>query len=561
MTTQLFSILNTAKISLLAQQLAIEVTGQNISNVQTEGFSKQTAVLQATSPRSTGIGQVGTGVRVAGIERAHDRFLLSQIVSEMQNKGEFNVRKDVFDQVEVLFNDDLGKSLNSGLSEFFGSLHDLANNPAGMAERSAVVGKAKTLLDVFRNTGNGLIQKQTDLNTNVEDEVGEINSLLSEIARLNKTIHENEPVAGFNANDLRDKRDQAIKKLSEKIGVNITSESGGLLSLTLKSGRALVLDQMPLSLVTKINGNNHGYNDVYLKDNLGNTVNISSEIGGGKLRGILDMRDTELEGIIDKIDRLTAGFIQEVNRVHQKGIGFDGSTGVNFFSNLTPVASANTNNTGTGQISVSNVNPVGNSVDKYEILVTGANSFQLNNVTTGLASGTFTFSAGSPIILAGGLSVTLSGSAATGDKFKFSVSENASRLSAVNGTVTADIRKIAAGSTNASDGDNARQLAALQNSLVFDANSLKAGGSGTFTFDDFYNAVVGVVGVNAKASKTNVTQQEGILLQLNSRRESASGVSIDEEMVNLIKFQQAFNASARLITTVNDMLNTLQNRI
>jgi flagellar hook-associated protein 1 FlgK len=264
---------------------------------------------------------------------------------------------------------------------------------------------------------------------------------------------------------------------------------------------------------------------------------------------------------LDRVDRLAAAFTQEINRIHQQGIGLDGGTGVNFFATLAPFTSANTNNTGTGQISVGNVNPVANSVDKYEIVITGGNAFTLNNLTTGLASGTFTFTAGSAMILAGGMSVTLSGSAAVGDKFKFSVSENASRLVALSDAVTADLKKVAAGSTSSSDGENARRIAALQNSKVFDSSSLKAGGSGSFTFDDFYNSVVGLVGVNARAAKTNVTQQEGILLQLNSRRESAAGVSIDEEMVNLIKFQQAFNASARMITTVTEMMNVLQNRI
>ena len=119
MTSNIFSILNTAKMGLLSQQLAIEVTGQNIANVQTEGYSRQEVNFEASNPRNFSLGQIGTGVRVAGIERSHDKFLFSQILGEGDALGRFQVRKDVFEQLELLLSENNGRSLNGSLSSFF----------------------------------------------------------------------------------------------------------------------------------------------------------------------------------------------------------------------------------------------------------------------------------------------------------------------------------------------------------------------------------------------------------------------------------------------------------
>jgi flagellar hook-associated protein 1 FlgK len=560
MTSNIFGVLNSGKVGLLAQQFAIEVTGQNIANVQTEGYSRQKIVFAANDPRSFGIGQIGTGVKVDGIERAHDKFLARQITSENINKGLFDLKKDVFEQMEVLFDSTFGGSLNDNFNQFFGSLQDLANNPSGLAERADVLGKAETALGEFKRIGDGLFNEKINLDQTIITEVGEINSLINDISQLNSSIHENETVEGFNANDLRDRRDLLVNRLSEKVDINVTTEEDGQIDITLGNGQPLVLKQQGFSLATSINGNNKGFKDVNLTNTNGNLINITSSLIGGKLKGLVDMRDTELDSTLDSLDRLAAGFIQEVNRVHKDGVGNDGSSGLDFFTSLTPTSLANTSNLGTASVSIFNGSPTTVSVDKYEISFTGSNSFTLNNLTTGLASGTFTFTNGNPLNLAGGLSTTISGSAAAGDKIEFSVSENASRTASVSNNVKTNLQRIAAGKTLAGDGQNALELSNLQNSLTFNGTSLQSG-SGAFTFSDVYNSIITGVAVKSSSARLNADQQEGIQLQLSNRRESRSGVSIDEEMVNLIKFQQAFNAAARIITTVEEMLNTLQNNI
>jgi flagellar hook-associated protein 1 FlgK len=126
----------------------------------------------------------------------------------------------------------------------------------------------------------------------------------------------------------------------------------------------------------------------------------------------------------------------------------------------------------------------------------------------------------------------------------------------VSSDIIANTQKIAAGNTRSGDGGNVIQLAALQDSLVFNSVTLQSG-SGTYTFDEFYNAVVATIGINSFSAQSTLRQQEGVMLQLDSRRQSIAGVSIDEEMIKMIKFQQAYNASARIISVVDEMLDTL----
>jgi flagellar hook-associated protein 1 len=560
MTSNIFSILNTAKLGLRSQQLAIEVTGQNISNVQTEGYSRQEVNFEATNPRSFSLGQLGTGVRVAGIERSHDEFLFSQILGEGDALGRFGVRKDVFDQLEVLLSENNGQSLNQSLSRFFDGVQDVSANPTGLPERSSLVAEAKNLATVFNNLGESLFQIQQNLNATISVEVAEINSLTQEIAALNKSIHANEPTT-FSANDLRDRRDLKVKELSELIDLNFVDEQDGQISVTLGDGTPLVLQSTAFALDTTINGNNKSFLDVVVQDLAGNSTNITSSISSGKLKGYLEMRDTEVEVLRDKLDRLAAGFVQEFNEVHQQGFGVDGSTGNNFFNPLSTTVETDVDNTGSAALVATNADPSNVSIDKFEITVTGANSFTLTNLTTGTNEGTFNFTSGTTFNLANGFAVTISGAPAVGDKFKLSVSDSAARNFSVASGVASNSNKISAGLNSSADGANALKLVDLQSKLIFDSISLDSAGSGTFTFDEFYGSIVSTVGIEAFSSQSTYIQQEGILLQLDTRRESISGVSIDEEMINMIKFQQAYNAAARLIGVVDELLDTIISQV
>jgi len=560
MTTNIFSALSSAKLGLLAQQLAIEVTGQNIANVETEGYSRQDVTFEANTPRHAikygSMHQIGTGVRVAGIERAHDQFLFEQIMDEGDLTGSTEVKKEIFEQLEILFNEGSGRSLNDALSSFFASIHDLATNARGLPERANLVSKAEHLASTFNQTGKQLFTIQRNIDATLETEVVEINSLTTQIGKLNESIHANEPASQYKANDLRDNRDRLVKELSKKIDIQLIEESDNQISLTLKDGTALVLKDRVFKLSTSLNGDNDSFKDVNIEYGSG-LKNITSTIKGGELRGYLDMRDTEVKSVIDKMNILSASFIQEFNGIHRAGVGIDKSSGLDFFSALDVTVDHDVENTGTAVVSMTNASPTTVSVDEYEIAFTSSSSFTLNNLTTNASSGTFTFTTGSTFNIKDGFAVTISGTAVAGDTVTFSVSEDAASGMSVSSTITANTRKIAAGTTTNGDGANALLMADLQNTLSFNSVTWSGSGSGSYTFDEYYNAVVSTIGIESFSAQATLRQQEGIMLQLNSRRESISGVSIDEEMIKMIKFQQAYNASARMISVVDEMLDAL----
>ena len=563
MTTNIFSALSSAKLGLLAQQLAIEVTGQNIANVETEGYSRQDVTFEANTPRHAikygSMHQIGTGVRVAGIERAHDQFLFEQIMDEGDLSGSTEVKKDIFEQLEVLFNEGSGRSLNDALSSFFASIHDLATNARGLSERADLVSKAEHLASTFNQTGKQLFTIQRNIDATIETEVVEINSLTTQIGKLNESIHANEPASQYKANDLRDNRDRLVKELSKKIDIQLIEESDNQISLTLKDGTALVLKDRVFKLSTSLNGDNDSFKDVNIEYGSG-LKNITSTITGGELRGYLDMRDTEVKSVLDKMNILSASFIQEFNGIHRAGFGIDGSSGLDFFSPLDVTVDHDVGADYTGTsivVSVTNASPTTVSVDEFELAFTGSNTFTLNNLTTNASSGTFTFTTGSTFNIKDGFAVTISGAAVSGDKVTFSVSEDAASGMSVSSTITANTRKIAAGTTTNGDGANALLMADLQDTLSFNSVTWSGSGSGSYTFDEYYNAVVSTIGIESFSAQATLRQQEGIMLQLNSRRESISGVSIDEEMIKMIKFQQAYNASARMISVVDEMLDAL----
>jgi len=555
MTSNIFSVLNTAKLGLQTNQLAIEVVGHNIANVQTEGFSRQEVILEANRPRQVGLAFLGTGVRATSITRDFDQFLFNQILGESSTLGNFDIRNTFFQRLETILNESGGVGLNNALSEFFTAFDDLASNPTNLAARTAVLSTAGTLATVFNRLGTALFQQRLNLDNAVTAEVTEINGMLNEIAELNRSILkiENGNVA---ANDLRDQRDLLIKQLSEKVDVQLIDTNDSNTTLTLSGGTPLVLGTTVFQLSTGANPDNRGFKDILVDDGMGGTINVTNQILDGELRGFLDMRDVETQGLIDQLDRLAAGLMEQVNGVHLQGIGLDGSSGNLFFDTLTPTVTISSQNLGTGTVTAINASPSTVTVDKFQIQFTGPGNFDLFNLTTNQTVATG-LAVGGTINIANGLAITTGGAPVAGDTVDISISEDAAVNMALSSTVLNDLDKIAAGLSGPGDGQNALNISNLQNSLVFSAGAFTPG-AGSSTFDDFFNSLISGLGAGSRSSQTILKQQEGIMLQLNTQRESISGVSLDEEMINLIKFQQAYAASARMVTVIEEMFDVLQ---
>jgi flagellar hook-associated protein 1 FlgK len=555
MTANIFSVLNTAKLGLQTNQTAIEITGHNIANVQTEGFSRQEVTLEANRPRRVGLAFLGTGVRATSVTRDFDQFLFNQILGESSTLGNFDIRNTFFQRLETIVNESSGVSLNNAMSEFFLAFDDLASNPTNLSARTAVLSAGGTLATVFNQLGSSLLQQRINLDGAVTAEVTEINSMLDEVAELNRSIigleNGNTP-----ANDLRDQRDLLIKQLSEKIDVQLIDTNDNNTTLTLAGGTPLVVGTTVFHLSAAANPDNRGFKDILADDGTGGTINVTAEIQGGEMRGLLDMRDAETQGLIDQLDRLAAGLMEQVNGAHLQGLGLDGSSGNLFFETLTPTVTINSQNMGTPTVTAINASPSTVTVDKFQIQFTGPGFFNVFNLTTNqtVAMG---LAVGGTVNIANGLAITTGGTPMNGDTVDISISEDAAMNMTLSSTVLDDTDKIAAGLSGTGDGQNALNISNLQSSLVFSSGAFTPG-TGTSTFDDFYNSLVSGLGSGSRSSQTILRQQEGVMLQLNSQRESISGVSLDEEMVNLIKFQQAYAASARMITVIEEMFDVLQ---
>ena len=268
--SNVFGILNTGKVALLSQQAAIQVTGQNIANVNTEGYSRQEVIFEAATPINSIPGMLGTGVKITEIQRVFDQFIFSQINSETYTMGSFEAQKEVLDQIEIVFNETTGGGLSNTLSEFFAAFQDLSINPQGLAQREAVLGKTAIVISRIQQLGSDLKQKRTDVDNNISATIDDLNLITSQIAQLNKQIHESEAGDLVNANDLRDQREKKIKELADLIDIQTLEENNNQITITTNQGQQLVLGQTAFSLSTQIDGDNFGLNNVMLDDGQGN---------------------------------------------------------------------------------------------------------------------------------------------------------------------------------------------------------------------------------------------------------------------------------------------------
>ena len=455
--SNVFGILNTGRTALLTQQKAIDVTGHNIANVNTDGYSRQRVNMETNEPYSSQPGQTGTGVRAAEIQRIYDRFLGAQINNENQNLGNWETQKGVLERVEIIFDESSGYGLNQAMSEFWNAWQDLANNPSDYAGRAALLAKSETMTTTFNNICSNLEQIQTDIDTSIMGTVKEINSIAERIAGLNQKIALTE-VGGQNANDYRDSRDLLLKELSLMINIDSFENSDGKVTVLVAGGRPLVENISSWNLSTQPDVDSD-FQDIAWTDSDGHLVDITDSISGGKLKGWLEARDVTIPDYLSKLDNLAEGIITEVNDLHKAGLGLNDVSvaGRNFFAGTTATNMA---------------------VDVDDV----------NNIAA----------AGSSDGLPGGNS-------------------------------------------------NAIEIANLQNALKMNSD--------TATFDDYYNSLVSDVGSGVQKATVNFDHQSSMVTHLDNYRESVSGVSLDEEMVNLIKFQHGYNAAARLISVADELLD------
>lgn len=322
----LISALNSARTSLEVNQKSIEIVGNNISNVNTEGYSRQTAELETYPAMNFGDFFIGQGVKITNVSREHDVFIEQQIKQKAVDYGYQDALTRPLGELErvLTITED---NISTDIDNFFDSLQELTADPSDLVQRNNVILQGDVLATSFNNAINQLDAIQENINNTVVSKLDEVNSQLREIADLNERIYSIE-IRGQSANSARDQRDMVAKDLAKSLGAISMEDKNGMLSVTLPGGLPLVQGLMPMTIVAQTSGN-----QMTLQLQAGGvTRDLSTRNLGGAFKGLIEVRDHLIPELTGDLDKLAYELSVQVNLQHQAGGALDSSTGNLFFS-------------------------------------------------------------------------------------------------------------------------------------------------------------------------------------------------------------------------------------
>jgi flagellar hook-associated protein 1 len=451
--SSLFGTLSIAVGALQANQGALTATTNNVANANTPGYSRQRPVLVESDPVVLGALTFGTGVSLQNLESLRDPILQLRIQQETQQQGQLNTSVSALQQTQVLFSGG-SSDLGAQISNFFDSLDQLSTDPANISLRQAVLTAAGNVANSFHSTADTLIQQRSNLDLSVTQTVTQVNTLSSQIAKLNGQIASLQ-TTNHDASAFVDQRDVLIGQLSSLVDVATINSDHGL-TLTTSNGTALVAGNQSFTLTTQSDAS--GTQHIFAQG-----ADITARLTSGSLAGLIEVRDQILPGLLSNLDSLASGLANTVNAVHHGGTDLTGAAGGDLFV------------------------PPGPTGQGY------AASIAVEITDPSLIAASSDGSAGS------------------------------------NG--------------------NAVLLAGVRNQPVADGK----------TATDFYANLVFGVGSAVANGSAELSASQLALQQLQDQRGSISGVSLDEEAANMVRFQNAYDAAARVVTTVNQMLETVIN--
>jgi flagellar hook-associated protein 1 FlgK len=451
----LFESLSSATSALTAARLGLDVTGQNLANVNTVGYSRRTLTLAEQAP--TDSLSAGRGVTVVAIQAMRDVFVNARLRTEVTGSAYDEAVLDGLTEVEAAVGKP-GQSLDAQLGAFFDAFATLAQDPGSVSAREGVIQQGTQLAAAFHTMNDRFMAARSNADLAIAASAGEINQLAAEVARLNEQIS----AGGSDVESLRDRRDVAISRLSELAGVTATTNSAGGIDLSIGAGRPLVVGAQSYDVTTSTAGP-LGFTSLSIGG-----YDITPEIAAGRIGGLVSVRDTLVPGYQAQLDQLAYDVSAAVNTAHQAGFDAQGNAGGTFFTPLAGVAAA-----------------------------------------------------------AGSM--------------------------AVDDALAADSSLVAASGTGAI-GDNAaaRAIAALRDQRLVGGTATAVGAWGQIAFR---------VGSDVQGAQASSDTHAAVTQQLQRLRDQTSGVSMDEEAANLMRFQRSYEASARYFTTIVDTLDTLMNMV
>jgi len=617
-----FSGIELGKRSLQAHTQGLQTIGHNLSNASTEGYSRQRVRLSATDPiympqlnREERPGQIGQGVDVTMVERIRDTLLENRIIAQGDETGYWETRDQYLLMVEQIYNEPYDTSVRTLMDKFWDSWQELSVHPEEIPSRQAVLKHGESLIDGINSRYTRLKETRTMLNDDINVSVGEVNSILNDISRLNQQIVKSKAV-GDNPNDLLDSRDLLVEKLSSYINVTVDNRDPDEFQIHTQ-GMHLIQGKQVHLLETVPNPLNEGYSDITWKDG-GGIVDIRN----GKLAALIELRDGDVRGEIQKLDMMTVNFTDMVNEVHSNAFSANGQTGLNFFNEYPFVnnVQGNYDRNGDGEFDSTYVfrmkgsntldteqqtglqgtitlnGPAGNvNIDYFPtdrvtdivdrinksssevkaiigrdgtLLLKATASGDINNPDFVIRhvedSGQF-LAGYTGILAAGGPDNAFDWGQADAvnslqnTEYAVAPLSHPSGWMGINGALQADPASIASGFGISGreglpgDGSAALEIASMRNKVVMVGPSM--------TFDDYFAEAVASVGLKGEVAQQANESQQLVLKDLKDFQSSISGVNMDEEFAEMIKFQHGYNATAKFIDQINQMLDTIINRM
>lgn len=534
-------LFNIGKSALFASQTQLSITSNNIANASTPGYSRQEVILEiATTSTTQAGGFLGGGVSVAGIKRSYDSLLQNQINSAQQDYGQASTLSDTLTKIEQLFNETQDLGLAGPLEDFFNAWQGVTSKPEGLTERNLLLQKADALVLSAQRMEGGIHAVLKQIQEGIAGVTDQINSLASKIARLNDQIIQIEAGSSMeSAGSFRDQRETALKDLSNLVELSYWEDrSNG--SLTVTMGMKTLVDgnsTNPLSAVYNDQG------DFILQLD---GQDITSRITRGEMGGLLTARQ-EIGTYLHDFRKLVASVIHTVNLQHAGGFDLDGSTNINFFDPL----QLSVKDFSSGADLVATITDYSQlTLDEYEIQFNGGN-FEVYDSGTGALKTSGVYNAGGTTINLEGIQFDITGPVT--DLDRFTVSPLTAAVKNFQTAITAPRQIAASGTATGLPGDNTNALALAD---LFNSRSTALNSE---TFANYYQALVGRIGSQSQSASDELTFSDNFLTGLTTRRDAVSGVNMDEEAADLIRFQRAYEAAARLIRTADELLQTLLN--
>ncbi len=619
-----FSGIEIGKRSLIAHTQGMTTVGHNLSNASVEGYSRQRVQFKPTDPlympqlnRENTPGQIGQGVDITRIERVHDELLEGKIVGRANGRGYWDTRDNYMLQLEQVYNEPTESSVRTLMDQFWDGWQELSIHPQEAAARQAVVQRGETLMNGINHQYSRMKELRTMVDEDVQVTVGRANSILNDVRSLNEEIVKVEAL-GDNPNDLLDRRDLLIKELSGIMNITVDNRDPDEFTVHTQ-GLHLMQGRVIHPLRVQPDPVNEGYSAVVWAEN-----GEEAHFTGGKIQALLDLRDGDIRGEIQKLDVLAMNYIDLVNEIHTSAYGLNGEKGEKFFEEVpfvTDVA-GNYDRNGDGNFDSSYIfrvtgntqldlqdhiglagtitlsGPDGNREIAYNPTDTVGDVINRINrsgseiVARLNRSGQMTlkalpasdrnnpdfvmrhvedsgqFLAGYSGILqqsgAEGAFDWAQANAVTafrggGDSYSVAPIAHPSGWIEINSAIKNDVNRLAAGfgengrPANPGDGSAALSVAQLRTKPVLLGNLM--------SFDDFFAETIADVGLKGEQAKRTAETENLVMKELEGMKEALSGVNIDEEFSQLIKFQHGYNAAARFVSTFNSMLDTIINRL